>query len=308
MRVTGGSASPADSATGILDVHTAIRNALLDARNVDGGWAYSRGRRSRLEPTCWALLALGHAEGKRPDIEVLRRWPSENGWLIDVANVPPNVPFNALAALTLLESRSAAAEVDALVARIVASSGGRFAQQWPLRQDNSLAAWSWIEGTFSWVEPTAWCLLLLKKRRSAASSEEAERIGVAERMLADRVCAAGGWNYGSSNVYGTDLLPYVPTTALALLSLQDRRDDPMVRRALERLQADASQERSALALSLSLICMRIYGVETGRIERLLTDVCASHSPALDEGDNVLGRAMALYALTGGSAAPLAFTV
>ena len=31
------------------------------------------------------------------------------------------------------------------------------------RQDNSLQAWSWIDDTFSWVEPTAWCLLALKQ-------------------------------------------------------------------------------------------------------------------------------------------------
>ena len=36
-----------------------LRQQLLDGRNADGGWGYYRGRVSRLEPTCWALLALG---------------------------------------------------------------------------------------------------------------------------------------------------------------------------------------------------------------------------------------------------------
>ena len=49
-----------------------------------------------------------------------------------------------------------------------------------LRQDNSLQAWSWIDQTFSWVEPTAWCLLFLKKlrrdQRAASPAEAADRI------------------------------------------------------------------------------------------------------------------------------------
>ena len=51
-----------------------------------------------------------------------------------------------------------------------------------------------------------------------------ERLEQAERLLFDRQCAGGGWNYGNSEVLGQKLHAYVPTTALALLALQDRRD------------------------------------------------------------------------------------
>ncbi len=60
----------------------------------------------------------------------------------------------------------------------------------------------------------------------------AERIEIGERMLRDRACGAGGWNYGGSNVYGQELFPYVPTTALGLLAMQDHPGDPIVARAL----------------------------------------------------------------------------
>ena len=33
-----------------------------------------------------------------------------------------------------------------------------------LTQNNALQAWPWLEGTFSWVEPTSYCLLALKRR------------------------------------------------------------------------------------------------------------------------------------------------
>jgi hypothetical protein len=38
-----------------------MRETLLSGTNPDGGWAYYHGHASRLEPTCWALLAL-HAD------------------------------------------------------------------------------------------------------------------------------------------------------------------------------------------------------------------------------------------------------
>ena len=58
------------------------------------------------------------------------------------------------------------------------------------RQDNSLQAWSWIDGTFSWVEPTAWCLLALKQWSAMPGAvADRTRIVVAEQMLVDRCCA-----------------------------------------------------------------------------------------------------------------------
>ena len=55
---------------------TALRTFLLAGRNADGGWGYYPGKASRLEPTCWALLAL-------PDVDpvVLTRWPLAGGLL-----------------------------------------------------------------------------------------------------------------------------------------------------------------------------------------------------------------------------------
>ena len=56
--------------------------ALREARNLDGGWGYYAGKSSRLEPTCWALLALGG----EADVEVLQKWPStKDGLLLERA-------------------------------------------------------------------------------------------------------------------------------------------------------------------------------------------------------------------------------
>jgi hypothetical protein len=280
-----------------------LRAALLGARNKDGGWGYAPGRRSRIEPTCWAVLALGHSEGHSPDVELLRAWKRQDDWLVDVPGVPPNTAFNALAGLTLLQDPSTAPLAQPVIGRLVQTKGLRLEQSEAVRQNNSIQAWPWVDGTASWVEPTAWCLLLLKRVRSQSlSPEAAERIGVGEQLLFDRVCHEGGWNYGNPEVYGKKLWPYVPTTALALLAMRDHRNHSVVTRSLEQLQKDVASERSVVAIALTIICLRAYGVATNTLEQAVVALSAHADP----GD-ALGRAMMLYALTDASR-QVAFTV
>jgi hypothetical protein len=278
-------------------LRSGICDALRLARNADGGWAYHSGKRSRIEPTCWALLALGQAETIAPDFDVLRRWPRKGGWLIETVGTPPNHAFNAIAALTLLYSPSDVALAEPLVRLLSASKGLRLPPDPVVRLDSSLQGWSWVEGTPSWVEPTAWCVLLLRRLIARRPNPEAaERIRVGEQMLADRACRDGGWNYGNSNVYGQDLPPYVPTTALALLALQGRRIDAVVR-GLERLERDVFTERSVMALSLAVICLRIYGRPTAVPEEQLKTLLSERHVNAGLDDDLLGLAMALYALS-----------
>jgi hypothetical protein len=270
-----------------------LRKALLAARNQDGGWGYAPGRHSRIEPTCWAELALGRSLGLPPDVASIRRWKRQDDWLLDVPGAPPNIPFNALAALTLLQEPSAITLAQPIIARLIQAKGLSFRQTAELGQDNSIQAWSWVDGTASWVEPTAWCLLLLKRvRPRSASQEAAERIRVGEQFLFDRVCHEGGWNYGNPEVYGKKLWPYVPTTAMALLAMQDHREHPVVKQSLQQLKKDVASERSIVALALTIVCLRTYGVSTDSLEQTAIEMAAS----ADSG-NLLGAAMMLYALT-----------
>ena len=285
------------SLSDISQLRANLCTLLKAGRNADGGWAYQSGKRSRLEPTCWVLLALAQADSPSPDLEVLRRWPRTNGWMVDVAGAPPNNAFNALAAVTLLQSVSTGPLAEAIIRLVIASKGIQLEPNPVARQDGGLQGWSWTEGTFSWVEPTAWSVLVLKQRLVYGPyPDAAARIRVGEQMLKDRECEGGGWNYGNSNVYGQDLRPYVPTTALALLALQDRRNDSVVR-GLERLERDVVTERSAMALSLAVICLRIYGRPTAVPEEHLTKLVSERHVNAGLNDDLLGLAMALYALS-----------
>jgi hypothetical protein len=280
------------TAAALSRISGVLRKALLAARNQDGGWGYAPGRQSRIEPTCWAELALGHSLGRAPDVDSIRRWRRQDDWLLDVPGAPPNIPFNALAALTLLQEPSTIALAQPIITHLIHARGRTFRQTAALAQDNSIQAWSWVDGTASWVEPTAWCLLLLKRVRSQSPSQEAaERIRIGEQFLFDRVCHEGGWNYGNPEVYGQKLWPYVPTTAVALLAMQDHRAHPVVKQSLKQLQKDVASERSVVAVALTIVCLRTYGVATDSLEQTAIEMAASADPG-----NLLATATMLYAL------------
>ena len=274
------------------DLRDKLRTAVLAARNPDGGWGYHAGKASRLEPTSWALLAIARADGRAADIDVLLKWPTDRQWLVDLPGAPANISFNGLAALSLMDHPSGAKGAVLLAGLILGEKGKRLEQSTVFRQDNSLQAWPWVDGTFSWVEPTCWCLLLTKKMRTQLGPKADERIGVAEAMLRDRACSDGGWNYGSSNVYGQELFPYVSTTALGLIAMQDRRTDPIVTSALHKLESGYATESTPMALALTVIALEAHARPRDAPRALLSKRLSES--AIDT--STLARAMSLYAL------------
>jgi hypothetical protein len=270
-----------------------LSRLLLAGRNPDGGWGYYRGKSSRLEPTCWALLALAG----RPDVPdpggVLRNWPASGGLLSDGPG-PPNYGFHGIGLLALhaLGIEHAGGNA-ALVESLQHARGTALGPSTINRQDNSLQAWSWTPDTFSWVEPTAWCLLALKQfSRTRKSLVDPARVAEGEAVLVDRCSPLGGWNYGNSNMLGKELHPYVSTTAIALLALQDRTDLGAVRRSGDFLERNMLTERSGLALSLSLLALRTLGRPH---EGLRTAMKGQVATTLMLG-NHLNVALSLYAL------------
>jgi hypothetical protein len=307
--------------TGECEAVTARLAAVLRSSvNGDGGWGYVPGKTSRLEPTCWAALALvdGGAtpeDDARVDAALAKMagWQRGDGLLSDMPAAPPNLAFNGLASVVMhralaadrADARRYGKVADALLSGILATKGVRLEQSEHQRQDSQLMGWPWNDGTFSWVEPTSWCLLALKKTAARPPrSGAAERIAEAERVLADRCCVSGGWNAGNSNMLGKELFPYVPTTALALLALRDRRALPEVTRSLAWLAGNWTCEVSTMASSLALVAMRLYGRPAEVLERALCDRIVKAGPP----DNLASTALVLYALTGSRHEYVAFAL
>jgi hypothetical protein len=179
---------------------------------------------------------------------------------------------------------------ERLTGSLLATKGIAIEGDSVVKQNSRLQAWPWTEGTFSWIEPTAYCLLALKKR-GASGAVASVRMTEAEAVILDRVCESGGWNYGNSQVLSQDLRPYVPTTALALLAMQDRRGNPAIEKSLQWLKAHATSESSTMALALTAICLQAFREPTDPVVSLLGEQDAKTGFL----DNAHLMALALYA-------------
>jgi len=84
-----------------------------------------------------------------------------------------------------------------------------------LGHNTRLVAWPWVEGTHSWIEPTAFSVLALKAAGFGGHGRTREGIA----MLVDRQLPTGGCNYGNTSVMGHQLRPQVQLTSLAVLAL-----------------------------------------------------------------------------------------
>lgn len=279
---------------------TAIANELAArlraAQQADGGWAYYPRRASRIEATCWGALALSGSTALRPLAEVERARAflaslGVNAGPLREPSIPVvNYAWNGLALIFDRALAGTAPWTQGVLDAIVAERGLKVEQSANLRQLNQLQAWPWIDGTFSWIEPTAYCLLALKTRRTSAYDG---RIAEAEALVVNRVCDPGGWNYGNAQAFTQDLRPYVPTSALVLLAMQDRRDEPAVAKSVDWLGAHALGESSALALGLAALALHIYGRPVDTLqEQLLTQ---DRETGFLENSHLM--AVALYALT-----------
>jgi hypothetical protein len=231
--------------------------ALVASRNADGGWPYYAGKGSRLEPTAWAALALANTAEGSAVVDTLRRWPRAGDLLLEHAGGIPNYTFHALALLALARASVHDLLIGELLAGLERVKGIAIEGSFGKHQDNSLQGWSWIAETFSWAEPTAWSLLLLKKLKKSGVPVDAARLDHAERLMINRTCATGGWNYGNADVNGQDLRAYVPTTAVGLLGMQDRQD-PEILRSVDYLDQHATAEASGHALSLATIALDVW--------------------------------------------------
>lgn len=238
------------------------------SRNPDGGYGYYPNRKSRIEPTAWVALSPAM------DAATARGWlvdaQGPDGWIRDDRRAPINYGFNALALLAFLTDRHTFPHAERVGQALLQVKGLAYGPSPVVRQDNSLQAWSWVDNTLSWVEPTAYGLLAIKRARALGLLESsartaAARVDVAERLLRDRACASGGWNYGNSQVFGANLYAHGPTTALALMALQDRAGTPFVDAGLQFLAANAMAERSGFALSLTTLCLRLFGRPTDAV-------------------------------------------
>jgi len=253
----------------------AVADRLRGLQNPDGGWGTTADRPSNTESTALAVLALAGDESVRGPGQawLLSHQRSDGSWPW-TEEIDRSSWATSQAVLALADVDSTAPAVTRGVEWLLGQEGRGFDWRYRLRElfsrdrtlelDGKLIGWPWATDTFSWIEPTSFALLALKSavpgRRSGRTRS---RIHEAEKMIRDRECPGGGWNYGNKRVLGVDEVPYPDTTALALLALQGAGDEDVRVRNLAVLDRLVAATGSGLALSLGVLCRGAYGLETG---------------------------------------------
>lgn len=246
------------------------RRALLKAcQNPDGGWGYFPGKTSWLEPTAYVLLALSGERDAAVERgwDLVRSWQRQDGAFRPCAAVDePHWSTSLVLTLHRVTGVFDGAFESGL--RWLLSSAGAegrpfFRMAHWLRPsvvefDPSLAGWPWELGATSWVEPTAHALMALRCcARSLCRPDLAARIATSERMLLDRRCRDGGWNFGNRRVLGADLPSYPETTALALMALNGHAAVEWGT-ALDRVHRAWQKTSSPLARAWLSSCLLMY--------------------------------------------------
>jgi len=253
-----------------------LAQSLAERRTPNGGFASAPGAAADTESSAltWlALRALGDeagasAQGASAWLEARQR--ADGAWpLTDAVDEPSWA--SAWAALALARHEAGAEPLARATSWLVAREGRRLgflARVYSkltnpcarVEQDQMLRGWPWHAAAVSWVEPTASALLALRvlsTRVSVAAADE--RIREGERLLWDRMCVNGGWNYGNRSTLGVALHPFPDTTALALLALQGSAQREALARSCDVLEGLLDAHASSLALALATLAFELQG-------------------------------------------------
>ncbi len=210
-----------------------------------GGWSYAAEQPAHLEPTCLALLALAREPRRFADaIESARIWLRQcaagDGTYRLGRGRPEAIWPTALVLFTQAALGDEADSLQQTAAVLLACKGRQIdcKDEDTSDIDARLIGWPWAEGNFSWVEPTAWACLALRR----IGQEHHPRALEGLKLLRDRALEKGGVNYGNRRIFGISLEAIPGPTALMLLALQGRSDDPCIAASVEYLRQSATDD------------------------------------------------------------------
>lgn len=248
----------------------------LAASDVAGYHARSE---SASEPTALAALALlahGRDAAARRTLDWLHDVQAEDGSVgIDALQQQPGWPTGwAVQAWQAAAQGSARTDRDAPavergVAWLLQIAGASIPRGAGLGHDTTLIGWPWVDGTHSWLEPTAINLLALKH----AGQGDHPRAREATRLLADRLLEHGGCNYGNTVVFGQELRPHLQPTGVCLLALAGERDtDRRVGLSIDFLRRELSASIGTSSLCFGLMGLHAWGAAPAEAPQWLAAV------------------------------------
>lgn len=177
--------------------------------------------------TAIALLAHGQSSAAQRWIDwLLARQEPQGDLGVDAAQATPYWPTGWCVLAWQLAQEQGAGDrrlqpaIDRGVQAIFRSHAMTVDHVERMGHDPSIPGWAWVDGTHSWVEPTAMNVLAL--RHTGYADHPRARDGL--RLLANRLMERGGANYGNTTVMEQELRPHIQPTGLALLALAGQPD------------------------------------------------------------------------------------
>jgi hypothetical protein len=231
-----------------------LTSALAERALPDGSVAGRPGEPTRIDATAWAAVAwrlLGEKEHAVRASGALAAAQEADGRL-SISPLHPGASWPTPAALLAWSGLEAFAEPRRRALAYLLGSSGHTQPKDPagvVEIDSSIAGWPWVERTFSWVAPTALALLALEACGEGAHARAAE----GRRLLLDRQLPSGGWNYGNTVVFGSELLPAPEESGPALAALAGHARADTVAASLEALARDVERVATPLTLGWGLL-------------------------------------------------------
>ncbi len=259
-----------------------------------------------MEPTALAALALlahGRADRARPHLDWLAEVQGIDGSIgVEAGQGNPGWPTGwaivawQLAANTISPRSRYAAPLERAAGWLLSVEGSSIEYLDKTGHDTTIIGWPWVQGTHSWIEPTAISVLALK--HAGLVDHPRTREGV--RLLVDRLLRSGGCNYGNTIIFGQQLRPHLQPTGLTLLALAGERG----------VAANRPRDRLSAGRALGANADRVAGVRRagagrpGRVARRHARLdrrgCQPHARprrvVLQAGAGGLGRAGRRFAV------------
>jgi hypothetical protein len=233
----------------------------------------------RVDATAWGILAF-RAAGGEPDILERHRArliheQDEGGRLCVDREHPDSYWPTALAILAWQNSPLSRAAQTRAIRFLIETTGIHRPRQWydAAGHDPFLKGWPWIGGTHSWIEPTALNVIALKVTGLA----QHDRVREAIRMILDRQLPHGGWNYGSTYVFGKEYHPMPESTGAALTGLAGVVRQEKVAHSLAYLQGEVDRLRTPISLGWALLGLAAWDLWPSNGSALIERCLANQS-------------------------------
>jgi hypothetical protein len=238
------------------------RIRLLELHVENAGWPYAPGKTVFAESSAVAalgLLATARGDSIEPEIRSAADWLADIqqadgrvGLCRQVTNPGWPTPYAVLlwAALDGYQTERRKA-IDWLYQR----SGVTCDRDRAIGHDTTIAGWPWVDGTHSWLEPTALAILAIRCENGGGHVRTDDGI----RMICDRMTPTGGWNYGNPSVFGKALVAQPAPSGLALLALKTIQVPPQqAQQGCRFLQRTLPRIRSPRSLCWGLLGLQAW--------------------------------------------------